>query len=57
MNWTQEAVRAELAYRVEQAVGDRGTTAAHVLAARERRPSWWRRLRTRLGHPVGASPT
>jgi hypothetical protein len=46
MNWTLEAVRAEMAYRTEQAAGDRGTTAAHLLAARESRPSWWRRLRT-----------
>ena len=46
MNWTIEAVQAEMNYRAEQAVGDRGTTTAHVLAARESHPSWWRRLRT-----------
>ncbi|HEX2131680.1 MAG TPA: hypothetical protein VHH15_08955 [Actinophytocola sp.] len=46
MNWTPEAVRAEMDHRAEQAAGDRGTTLAHLRAARQNRPSWWRRMRT-----------
>ena len=46
MNWTPEAVKAEMDYRTEQAHGDRHTTVEHLRAARESNPSWWRRLRT-----------
>ena len=46
MNWTPEAVRAEMDYRAEMAHGDRGTTLEHLRGARASHPSWWRRVRT-----------
>lgn len=46
MNWTPEAVQAELEYRTEQAMGDRRTTLEHLRGARASNPSWWRRMRT-----------
>jgi hypothetical protein len=45
MNWAPEALQAEIDYRVERAIGDRGTTREHVRAAQQAHPSWWRRYR------------
>ncbi|MGH3762188.1 hypothetical protein [Actinophytocola sp.] len=47
MNSSPEAVKAEMAYRLERAQGNarRGTTPEHLRAARASRPTWWRRLR------------
>jgi hypothetical protein len=43
MEWTQEAVRAEMNYRLETA---RRQHTVRQLREGTRRPSWWRRLRT-----------
>jgi hypothetical protein len=42
MEWTQEAVRAEMDYRLETA---RRHNVARQLREGIQRPSWWRRLR------------
>lgn len=47
MEWTQEAVQAEMDYRLETA---RRHNAARALRESIRRPSWWRRLRTQHTH-------
>jgi hypothetical protein len=46
MNWTPEAVRAEMDYRLERARAD----AFGKLVTRDR-PSWLRRLRARTTTP------
>jgi hypothetical protein len=46
MNWAPEALRAEMDYRVERALGDPRTTLAHRRAAEDAHGSWWRRHRT-----------
>jgi len=47
MQNSPEAVRAEMAYRLERAQSDvrNGTTLEHLHAARANHPSWWRRVR------------
>lgn len=45
MNWAPEALRAEMDYRVERAVGDPKTTLAHRRAALHTHQSWWQRHR------------
>lgn len=45
MNWAPEALRAEMDYRVERALGDRKTTLAHRRAAQYAHQSWWQRYR------------
>ena len=56
MNWTPEAVRAEMDYREEQARGgDPRTTADHLREARAKHPSWWRRVRTQHHQPKQAA--
>jgi hypothetical protein len=44
MEWTPEAVKAQMDYRLEDA--RRFATARQVRKARTRHPSWWRRLRS-----------
>lgn len=44
MEWTPEAVKAQMDYRIETA--RKYHTAKQVLRTRTRHPSWWRRLRT-----------
>jgi len=41
MNWAPEALRAEMDYRVERALGDPKTTLAHRRAAQHTHRSWW----------------
>jgi hypothetical protein len=46
MNWAPEALRAEMDYRVERAIGgDSRTTREHVRAAQQAHQSWWQRHR------------
>jgi len=47
MNWAPDALRAEMDYRVERALGDPrdGTTLAHLRAAKSSHQSWWQRYR------------
>jgi len=47
MNWAPEALRAEMDYRVERALGDSrdGTTLAHRREAKRSHQSWWQRYR------------
>lgn len=49
MNWTPEALKAEMDYRVERALQEADVEAArrHL---REEHPAWWRRLRTQHRH-------
>jgi hypothetical protein len=44
MDWTPEAVRAEMDYRLESA--RRHDVVRSLREARVRQPSWWSRLRT-----------
>lgn len=44
MEWTPEAVKAQMDYRIETA--RRHNTAKQALRARTRHPSWWRKLRS-----------
>jgi hypothetical protein len=44
MDWTPEAVKAEMDYRMESA--RRHDVVRELRAARGRQPSWWSRLRT-----------
>jgi hypothetical protein len=50
MNWAPEALRAEMDYRVERALGDPrdGTTLEHLREAKRSHPSWWQRHRASL---------
>lgn len=43
MNWEPVALRAEVDYRVERALGDR-VNSEHVRLLHDR-PSWWQRMR------------
>lgn len=44
MNWEPVALRAEVDYRVERALGDR-VNAEHVREVHDRQSSWWQRIR------------
>jgi hypothetical protein len=44
MEWTPEAVKAEMDYRIESA--RRRNVARELRADRTPQPSWWSRLRT-----------
>lgn len=48
MEWTPEAVKAEMDYKLETA--RRHAVARQARQAKSRQPSWWRRLRTQ--HPT-----
>jgi hypothetical protein len=48
MEWTPEAVKAQMDYRLEDARNY--AVVRQVRAARTGQPSWWRRLRTQ--HPT-----
>lgn len=52
MNWAPEALKAEMDYRVERAIGDPrdGTTREHLRAARAQHQSWWQRYRAAHHH-------
>lgn len=55
MNWTPEVVRAEMDYRIEQALGDPHTTFEHRRAARTTHSPWWRRHRADHHDEAGSS--
>lgn len=44
MEWTPEAVKAQMDYRIEDA--RRHHVASQLRKARTRHPSWWKRLRS-----------
>lgn len=50
MNWAPEALRAEMDYRVERALGDPKTTLEQRRAAQHAHPSWWQRYRAHHTH-------
>lgn len=50
MNWAPEALRAEMDYRVERALGDPKTTLEHRRAAGDAHLSWWQRYRAHHAH-------
>lgn len=52
MEWTPEAVRAEMDYRMETA--RRHNVVRQLREGADRRPSWWRRLRTQHQHDAAA---
>jgi hypothetical protein len=43
MNWTPEAVKAQMDYRIEDA--RRHATVTEFRKTHTRHPSWWRRIR------------